>query len=154
MNIRAQVYGYTPSDQSPLVLAKQPKGARADMLHSIPVVRREARCGETRAEERSRLDGQAAKLTHKGATYEVQLMNRCSGGAMIAAELQVMPWDSAQLYLKDQGMIECSVLWMKNGFLGLAFAEEDSSCAAWQDSWKRMSLNEPGEDVDKPRRPQ
>jgi hypothetical protein len=149
MNIRAQIHGHTPSAESPLVLVKQPKGATAEMLHSIPVARREARWADTRAEERSATDALPASLTHRGATYDVQLMNRCSGGAMVAANFGAMPWDSAQLYLKEQGIVECAVLWLKNGFMGLRFAEEGATSVAWQDSWMRMSLNEPGDDLDR-----
>lgn len=122
MNIRAEVYGYTPSAESPLVSVKNPKGAKADMLHSIPVLRREIRHGETRAELRTDAQAQASRIRHRGATHDVQLMNRCSGGAMIAAKFDVAPWDRVQLDLGGERPIEGVVLWAKNDFMGVQFA--------------------------------
>ena len=44
MNIRAQIYGGGPAiGDSPLLGVKRPKGARSDVLDSVPVFRSEAR---------------------------------------------------------------------------------------------------------------
>ena len=63
-------------------------------------------------------------MTHSGAVHDVQLINVSGGGAMISADFEVLPWDRLDLHLGDHGTIECAVLWVKDGRLGLEFAQE------------------------------
>src|SRR5213083_2015078 len=56
MNIRQRIFGDAGSE-SPLVTVKKPKGAKADMLHSIPVHREESRRGDMRLGDRYRIVG-------------------------------------------------------------------------------------------------
>lgn len=123
MNIRAQIFGYAES-RDPILKQKQPKGVRRDELHSIPVDRQEGRRGNTRQQDRHRLSGETARLTHDGRTIEVELINVSGGGAMVSGDFEPMIRDEVQLQLGPEGTIDCAVLWMRNDRVGLQFAHE------------------------------
>lgn len=123
MNIRARIFGQ-PERSEPILKAKQPKGVRADELHSIPVARSEGRRGDTRQQDRHRLSDETARLTHNGTTVEVELINVSGGGAMVAASFEAMLHDKLQLQLGPEGTIDCVVLWIRDGRIGLEFAHE------------------------------
>ena len=124
MNIRAQIFGTSRASEAGILCTKQPRGVKADTLHSIPVRREASRRGDTRFGDRYRMIGENARLTHNGCSHDVQLINVCGGGAMVAADLEALPWDKAELHVGDNGTIRCAVLWIKNGRVGLTFAEE------------------------------
>jgi hypothetical protein len=123
MNIRERLYGATGLQESPLVTVKQPKGAKADALHSITVSRQESRHGDTRVQDRFRIVDESARVTHAGSTYDAQLINVCGSGAMISAAFEPLPWDRAALQLGDHPPIPCSVLWIRDGRIGLEFSK-------------------------------
>jgi hypothetical protein len=123
MNIRAQIFG-RPERNEPILKTKQPKGVRADALHSIPVARTEGRRGDMRQQDRHRLSDEAARLTHNGTTVEVELINVSGGGAMVSAPFEPMLHDKLQLQLGPEGTIDCAVLWIRDGKIGLEFAHE------------------------------
>jgi hypothetical protein len=124
MNIRAKVYGGTNSAEEPLIKAKRAKGAKADTLHSVAVMREARRAANGRSEDRHRLADERARITYNGAAYEVDLINLSGGGAMIAAALEPMLWDHVNLHLGHHGDIECAVRWIRDGRIGLEFAHE------------------------------
>jgi len=123
MNIRSQIYGVAASADSPLVLTKQPKGVKADDLTSIPVVRSSGRCGDTRLAERPLMVIEPARVTWGRSAYEVQVINRGPGGAMITADFSPMLWDRIQLAFHDGQTVEATVVWMKQGRIGIEFAQ-------------------------------
>lgn len=123
MNIRAQIFGRAESDE-PILKTKQPKGVRADQLHSIPVARQEGRRGDTRQQDRHRLSDETARLTHNGAAFDVELVNVSGGGAMVSAPFEAMLHDKVELQLGPEGTIDCAVVWIRNGRIGLEFAHE------------------------------
>ena len=124
MNIRAKIFvGIDPAEE-PLLPAKKPKGALADQLDSISL-RRESRDRlNSRTEDRHRLVGEHAMITHNGNQYEVELINLSGGGAMIAGPLEPLLWDRVDLQLGHHGTIECAVRWIRDGHIGLEFAHE------------------------------
>lgn len=124
MNIRQRVYGAAGHAESPLVTVKHPKGAKADMLHSIVVRREEGRHGDTRLGDRYRIAGESVRVAHEGSAHEAQLINICGSGAMIAAAFEPLPWDRVKLHLGDDRPIDCNVLWIKDGRIGLEFTRE------------------------------
>ena len=124
MNIRSKIFGSESGEAKPLMPAKQPKGVRADELHSIPVEREETRSTDTRLEDRHRLSGEKVRLTHAGRSYDVGLVNLSGGGAMVSGDLQPMLWDKVELQLGENGNVECAVLWLREGRIGLEFAHE------------------------------
>lgn len=123
MNIRAQIFGQ-PERSEPILKTKQPKGVRADELHSIPVARTEGRRGDMRQQDRHRLSQEAARLTHNGTSMDVELINVSGGGAMVTAPFEPMLHDKLQLQLGPEGTIDCVVLWIRDGRIGLEFAHE------------------------------
>jgi len=124
MNIRAKIFGGVDPSEQPLLPTKRPKGARFDQLDTVPV-RRESRDRlDSRTEDRHRLVGERAKVTHDGTDYEVELVNLSGGGAMISAAFESMLWDRVDLHLGNHGTIECVVRWMRDGNIGLEFAHE------------------------------
>lgn len=123
MNIRAKIFG-GQADESPIVQAKKPKGAKADSLDSIAVARETARRANTREGDRHRLPDEQVRVTHNGESHDVQLVNLSGGGAMIAGSFEPMLWDRVELRLGENGTIECAVRWIKGGRIGLEFAHE------------------------------
>lgn len=124
MNIRAQIFGGNLPSEEPILKAKARKGAKPDTLHSVNVSRDAYRQTNGRGEDRHRLVGESARVTHAGADYEVQLVNLSGGGAMITGSFEPLLWDRVDLHLGQQGKIECAVRWIRDGQIGLEFAHE------------------------------
>jgi hypothetical protein len=123
MNIRSQIFGQNASAESPLVCAKNPKGARPEEVLTIAIVRELDCRGDTRLEGRYPLS-ETAQVTRAGKMHKVDLINVCSGGAMITAPFEAMLFERLQLRLGEQGAIRCSVIWIKHGRIGLEFTHE------------------------------
>jgi PilZ domain. len=123
MNIRAKIYG-GGAPEAPLLKAKQPRGAKPDELHSIAVARESRQRSDSRAEDRHRLIGERARVTHDGNTHQVELINLSGGGAMVAGAFTPLMWDRLHLHLGEHGDIECAVRWIREGRIGLEFAHE------------------------------
>jgi len=124
MNIRAKIYGGASAAEEPLLKGKKPKGAKADTLNSVAVARETRRASNGRAEDRHRLTGEKANLTHNGVDMEVELINLSGGGAMVAGAFEPMLWDRVDLHLGNHGTIECAVRWIRDDRVGLEFAHE------------------------------
>ena len=124
MNIRSHIHGQVGLAESPLVRVKSPKGARADDLLSIRVLREQSRQADSRLERRFPLVSEKSQVCRDRAAHEVQLLNLCSAGAMIAASFEPALWERLELHLGEHGSIDCSVVWIKNGRIGLEFAKE------------------------------
>jgi len=123
MNIRAKIFG-GKADEKPVLQAKKPKGAKADTLDSISVMREESRRGNTRGDDRHRLSGERVNITHADRTLEVELINLSGGGAMVAGDFTPALWDRVDIHLGENGTIECAVRWLKGDRVGLEFAHE------------------------------
>lgn len=135
MNIRAKIFGggEAEPEQSPVLGAKKPKGARTDMLQSVAVAREEHRRGNTRGADRHRLADEQVQVRYRGRRHEVQLVNLSGGGAMVEGKLEPKLWDRLDLHLGEDGVIECAVRWLKGGRIGLEFAHETRlDCSADQ----------------------
>ena len=124
MNIRAKIFGGSSPDEPVLIKAKTPKGAKADALHSIAVSRAETRRANTREDDRHRLTDQRVEVVLGGRSYDLDLVNLSGGGAMVAGELPAKLWDRVDLRLGNDGVIECAVSWIRDGRMGLEFAQE------------------------------
>ncbi|HEV2594663.1 MAG TPA: PilZ domain-containing protein [Sphingomicrobium sp.] len=124
MNIRAKIFGGRVAAEEPLIRAKKPKGAKAEALDTIAVARETHRQSNDRGEDRHRLVGEHARITHEGTEVEVELINLSGGGAMIAGPFKAKLWDRVDLHLGANGTIECAVRWLRHGRVGLEFAHE------------------------------
>lgn len=122
MNIRAKIF--RGAVDQPLLKAKKPKGAKADTLHSVKVSRELQRATNSRGEDRHRLTGERARITHSGRDMEVELINLSGGGAMVSGAFEPMMWDRVDLHLGNHGTIECAVRWIRQDRVGLEFAHE------------------------------
>ena len=123
MNIRTHIYGVAASAKSPLVLIKQPKGVTADDLSSIPVARTTGRCGDTRLAERPLTVVEPARVKCGRSAYDVQVVNRGAGGAMITADFHPSLWDRLEVAFHDGQTMSATVVWLKDGRIGIEFAE-------------------------------
>ena len=151
MNIRAKIFGgKDEAEPSPLVSAKKPRGAKADALHSIAVSREESRRGDTRDGDRHRLPHEQVRVSHDGASHEVQLINLSGGGAMVEGDFAPKLWDRVDLHLGDDGVIECAVRWLRDDRVGLEFAHETRiECSAdEQASLLRETINRSFPDIE------
>lgn len=124
MNIRAKIFGGHDPSEEPLLRAKQPRGAKADQLDSVNVRRESQSRRNSRAEDRHRLVGESARITHNGTDHEVELINLSGGGAMVTGPFEPLLWDRVDLHLGEHGTIECAVRWLREGQVGLEFAHE------------------------------
>jgi hypothetical protein len=124
MNIRAKILGgFVPAEDS-LLGTKKPKGAKPDSLDSVKVNRESRSRSNSRIEDRHRLVGECATVTHDRKNYEVELINLSGGGAMVRGPFEPMLWDRVDLHLGQHGTIECAVRWLRDGSIGLEFAHE------------------------------
>jgi hypothetical protein len=124
MNIRSQILGQNGLAKSPLVCIKNPKGARSDDLMSIRVQRQESRQVDTRLERRFSLVSEKSRVSRDRGAHDVQLLNVCGAGAMVTSTFEPALWERLELHLGEHGTIDCSVVWIKNGRIGLEFAVE------------------------------
>jgi hypothetical protein len=124
MNIRAKVYGGPQSAEEPLLRAKKPKGTQSENLQTVTVPREVRRASNARGEDRHRLSGERARITHDGRELQVDLINLSGGGAMVSREFEPMLWDRVDLHLGDHGTVECAVRWIRKDRIGLEFAHE------------------------------
>jgi hypothetical protein len=124
MNIRSKIFGNGAAEEAPVLKAKKPKGAKADTLNSIPVIREETRRADSRDQDRHRLPDEQVSLTHGDHRHMAQLINLSGGGAMVVADFKPMLWDRVELHLGENGTVECAVRWLKGGRIGLEFAHE------------------------------
>ena len=122
MNIRAKILG--DADESVLVDAKKPKGARGDQLGSVVVPCEDRRRSNSRHQDRHRLFDEQVGLTYNGKARKVDLINLSGGGAMVRAAFRPKLWDRVELHLGENGTVECAVCWIRDDRLGLEFAHE------------------------------
>ena len=106
------------SDKNP-----QRDGA-GDALDGVRVPRSETRRGNHRGGDRHRLNGETATAVHDGRTFEVEVVNLSSGGAMVRCGFELKLWDMVELRLGDGPGLEGAVRWIKGGSIGLEFAHE------------------------------
>src|SRR5437868_4431985 len=99
MNIRAKIYGGEAVEPE-LLGAKKPRGAKADELNSVAVPREEKRQSNSRYGDRHRLLDEKIRLTHKGKTHKLELINLSGGGAMVSG-FKPMLWVKDDLHHRN-----------------------------------------------------
>lgn len=124
MNIRAKIFGTGEAVEPVLIKTKAPRGAKADALDSIAVTRAETRRANTREDDRHRLTDERVAVVFKGKSHDLELVNLSGGGAMVAGKFPAKLWDRVELRLGGDGSIECAVCWVRDGRVGLEFAQE------------------------------
>jgi len=101
----------------------QREGA-SDALDGVRVPRSESRRGNHRGGDRHRLNGESASAIHDGQSFDVEVVNLSSGGAMIRGSFAPRLWDIVELKLGEGPGVEGAVRWIKDDSLGLEFAHE------------------------------
>ena len=114
--------GLHPAD--PVVRGKKKRGAEADDLSTVNVERAEHRAGNTRDDDRHRLDQETAKARFEGRIHGVDVINLSGGGAMIRADFTPRLWERVDLIFDEEAEIECAVRWIRGDRVGLEFAHE------------------------------
>jgi len=123
--IREQILNGELRERRSLLGTKRKKGADADAgLTSVEITREEARTTHMREDDRHRLTDQQVRVKYKRKNYDVELVNLSGGGAMISGAFEPKLWDRVDLFLHEDGKIECVVRWLKGGRIGLEFAHE------------------------------
>lgn len=124
MNIRAEIFGGPDARKSRLLISKKPKQDDASALTDVVIPRQEPRRTDMRHEDRPLVSSERFKVTYRGRTRDVAVINLSGGGAMIAADLHADICESIELHLAEGDTVECLVRWVKNGRLGVEFAHE------------------------------
>ncbi len=124
MNIRSKIFEGRIAADDPLLLAKRPKGAKADNLLSVATPRGARRAANHRLADRHRLASERVRLTWNKADHEVELINLSGGGAMVGCAIQPLLWDAVTLNLGPNGTVDCAVCWCRNDRIGLQFVDE------------------------------
>jgi hypothetical protein len=122
MSIRTRIFG--PGADDPLISVKKPKGAKTDALDSVLVRRTECRRGNARSCDRYRLSTEEAIIRFEAQEFAVELVNLSARGAMIRGRVELHLWDEVGLVLGEGGELDCAVRWIKDGCVGLEFADE------------------------------
>lgn len=78
---------------------------------------------DQRVEQRDDGDAQTAVLNHRGHRHVVRVVNLSSSGAMIAFPGALGEGDEVSLQLLDQGMVTAQVRWVRDGRVGVSFAD-------------------------------
>ena len=115
MNIRAKIYGGANSAEEPIMKAKRRKGAKADTLASVAVMREEPRANAAGA--RTAIDSQTRRSGSRATapTTRCELINLSGGGAMIGGGVKLNAVGQVELHLGENGDIECVVRWIRDG---------------------------------------
>ena len=114
--------GLHPKD--PVVRSKKKRGAETDDLSTVQVTRSEHRSGNTRGNDRHRLEDESARARFDGELHHVDVINLSGGGAMIRAKFTPRLWERVDLVFAEGAEIECAVRWIRDDRVGLEFAHE------------------------------
>lgn len=78
---------------------------------------------DQRAEHRDDAKAQTAILNHRGHRHVVRVVNLSSSGAMIVFAGDLAEGDELPLQLLDQTMVTAQVRWVRDGRVGVSFAD-------------------------------
>lgn len=78
---------------------------------------------DQRDEERSDGGSQTAVLTHNGSRHVVGVVNLSASGAMIRFGGELIEGTEVQLQLLDHGTVTGQVRWIRDGRVGVSFAD-------------------------------
>ena len=107
-----------------LLKAKRPKQPKNVGLSKFAIRRAEARRSDGRGQDRHQVHGTLVRVTYKGRTVGVKLLNLSGGGAMLGCDLQPNVSDRIDLHFDEADTIESMARWVKNGRIGVEFAHE------------------------------
>ncbi|WP_294120920.1 PilZ domain-containing protein [Sphingomonas sp.] len=91
-------------------------------LHGGMIPRTVRRMFDERAEDRIESESQTAVLTIRGRNHIVTVLNLSSSGAMLRFSGDAHIGESVSVQLLDRGTISAQVRWLRDGQLGVYFA--------------------------------
>ena len=92
-------------------------------LHGSMIPRSVKRMFDERSEQRLEADSQTAVLSLRGRNHIVGLVNLSSSGAMLRFAGDAHIGESVSLQLLDRGTIAGQVRWLRDGRMGVFFAQ-------------------------------
>jgi hypothetical protein len=92
-------------------------------LHGSMIPRTVKRMFDERSEERIDAESQTAVLSVRGRNHIVGLVNLSSSGAMVRFAGDAHIGESVSLQLLDRGTIAGQVRWLRDGRMGVYFAQ-------------------------------
>ena len=92
-------------------------------LHGSMIPRTVKRMFDERSEERLSADSQTAVLSLRGHNHIVSLVNLSSSGAMLRFTGDAHIGETVSLQLLDRGTIAGQVRWLRDGRMGVYFAQ-------------------------------
>ena len=92
-------------------------------LHGNMIPRTVKRMFDERSEERLVADSQTAVLSFRGHNHIVSLVNLSSSGAMVRFTGAAHIGETVSLQLLDRGTIAGQVRWLRDGRMGVYFAQ-------------------------------
>lgn len=78
---------------------------------------------DQRVESRDEGESQTAVLNHRGRRHVVRIANLSSSGAMIIFTGDLAEGDKVMLQLLDHGEVAAQVRWVRDGRVGVSFAD-------------------------------
>jgi hypothetical protein len=123
--IRSNILSGEPKQASPVARkAKKAQAATLGGLTKIAIKRTEARITDQRLEDRHRGVVERSTIVFRRRKHEVGVVNVSSRGAMIASDLEPRIGEKLDILFTDDNRTRCVVRWVREGRIGLEFAEE------------------------------
>ena len=92
-------------------------------LHGAMIPRSVRRMFDERSEDRLETGSQTGVLSLRGKSHVVQLVNLSRSGAMVRFASEAHIGESVTLQLLDRGTIDGQVRWLRDGRMGIGFAQ-------------------------------
>lgn len=93
------------------------------MLNGSMIPRNVKRVFDERAEPRETAESQTAVLEHRGRKHVVRMVNLSPGGAMVIFSAMPHIGEEVRLHLLGRGPVTAHVRWVRDGRIGVNFAE-------------------------------
>jgi hypothetical protein len=124
--IRTSILSGVEKPATPIARKTKPKAEAASLcgLTKIAIKRTEARITNQRSEDRLRDVVEESTMVFRRRKYQVRVINVSSRGAMIESDLDARIGERIDVLFSEQNKTRCIVRWVREGRIGLEFAEE------------------------------
>ncbi|HEY0112722.1 MAG TPA: PilZ domain-containing protein [Allosphingosinicella sp.] len=124
--IRSSILSGEPKPATPIARKAKPKseGAGVGGLTKIAIKREETRVTDQRLEDRHRGVVECSTIHFRRKRHQVEVVNVSSRGAMIKSDLPARIGEKLDIEFTPQNRTRCVVRWIREGRIGLEFAEE------------------------------
>lgn len=124
--IRTSILSGVEKPATPIARKTKPSTDAASLggLTKIAIKRTEARITNQRSEDRLRDVVEESTMVFRRRKYQVRVINVSSRGAMIESDLDARIGERIDMVFSEQNKTRCIVRWVREGRIGLEFAEE------------------------------